>query len=465
MMIRFIPHKQRMRLLHRLLSIVLMGAFLCLPMGAVAASDGPQEQEFVVTAYYSPLPDQCCYVKGSLEADQMLNGNGTNAADGTPVYAGMIAAPSSYAFGTHIVLPGLGVFTVHDRGGAINEWDDAHRIDIWVGSGEEGLARALAFGVQHVRGTVYMPAAIVPNDLFVLERLPAPADVLSPYLVQGNEFPSVYPTLGQKGLAVRSLQKQLQAAGYFDEEITGYFGPATQRSVRALIAEYVLNEPDDRWTPMSAAYAEAVILVKSRAQSVPVPFVNADSSARDLAQAQRLLRSLGYYRGRTNGQYSATLRSAILAYQQQQRLVVGDTSPGAGRIGPLTRQHLTSAWQRKRVIAIAQTMLDRERIRLALAERGALIEQFLSEGSFGDSVRKVQELLADRGYFPREMINGSFGPLTKKSVLQYQLNRGIIGSAQDTGAGMIGPKTAAALTAEQVAVMYRMVQGEGWEVL
>src|SRR3989338_1176501 len=115
----------------------------------------PFAQDITITAYYSPLPDQCCYVRGSFAADIELNGKGTHSADGTAVYAGMAAAPPTYPFRTRIELPGIGTVTVHDRGGAIQEWKDSHRIDIWVGSGEEGLARALAFGVRRVRATVY----------------------------------------------------------------------------------------------------------------------------------------------------------------------------------------------------------------------------------------------------------------------------------------------------------------------
>ena len=33
--------------------------------------DEPFEYEFLVTAYYSPLPGQCCYVKGGLTADRI----------------------------------------------------------------------------------------------------------------------------------------------------------------------------------------------------------------------------------------------------------------------------------------------------------------------------------------------------------------------------------------------------------
>lgn len=64
-----------------------------------ASADGDQEMRtFVVTAYYSPLPDQVRYLRGSYEADIRLNGNGTHGASGKPVYVGMLAAPKHYEF-------------------------------------------------------------------------------------------------------------------------------------------------------------------------------------------------------------------------------------------------------------------------------------------------------------------------------------------------------------------------------
>lgn len=60
------------------------------------------KKDFIVTAYYSPLPDQSFYLKGSYEAEKILNGNGTHGASGKPVFVGMIAAPKTYNFGTRI---------------------------------------------------------------------------------------------------------------------------------------------------------------------------------------------------------------------------------------------------------------------------------------------------------------------------------------------------------------------------
>ena len=92
--------------------------FSFLPGSGYAATE---TRDFVVTAYYSPMPNQSFYLRGNYEAEKRLNGNGTHGASGKPVFTGMLAAPSSYSFGTRIEFDGLGVGIVEDRGGAIVE--------------------------------------------------------------------------------------------------------------------------------------------------------------------------------------------------------------------------------------------------------------------------------------------------------------------------------------------------------
>ncbi len=89
---------------------IMMFAVQVMPLAAIAADIADAEpeaetpdyyvQNFIITAYYSPLQGQEHYVTGSYAGDIYLNGNGTNGADGTEVYPGMIAAPKKYAFGT-----------------------------------------------------------------------------------------------------------------------------------------------------------------------------------------------------------------------------------------------------------------------------------------------------------------------------------------------------------------------------
>ncbi|MDD5041825.1 MAG: peptidoglycan-binding protein [Candidatus Peribacteraceae bacterium] len=452
--------------LPRHLKMIIAFLALAAPVMAVGVSkDLPHEQEFILTAYYSPLPGQCCYVKGGYRADKVLNGEGMRGADGTKVYPGMIAAPSTYAFGTVVALPGIGRFTVHDRGGAITELaGGAHRLDIWVGYGEEGLARALAFGVRRVRGMVYDTGGFQPKERFSLDSFPAVLDRLEPFLVRGQDLLAVSVKAGDRGLSVEMLQRSLSKLGFFDHPLTGLFGSVTQESLARFNTAFGLQESSDQLSERSAAFLAAAL---RRADADPPVAKNVDSTAKAsvIRTAQRTLRFLGYYTGRTNGVYDATLADAILKFQQSRQLVGTAQDPGAGRIGPLTRGTLKSQWNQRLVADLADRLLILHRVEVLLDQRGKNLDQFLSEGDGGAQVSLLQRLLADRGYFPAEKVNGHFGPQTREAVLQYQIDRQLVAAEGGTGAGTVGPQTLRSLRAEEQQEAYLLVRSEGWRAL
>ncbi len=425
----------------------------------------PRTQEFIITAYYSPLPGQCCYVRGGLIADRILNGEGHTAADGTKVYPGMLAAPAAYTFGTRVELPGLGTLTVHDRGGAIQVLDSgAHRLDIWVGEGEEGLARALAFGVQKISGRVYPLGSRQPANDFDLARLPSPMERLMPFGVETENLLALTPALGDKNLSAAILQDHLRSAGYFPRATSGLFGVETQEALAQFIRDFGLQEPDDVLTERTAAY----LLSAEKRMDASLPFnVNIEKGApeQSTAYAQRILRFLGYYDGRTDGTYSLPLLDAILRFQQEKGLVGTAIDPGAGRIGPVTRRALDRAWNRSLVSARAEKYLAMRAVEKLMDERGTNVDAFLAMGHSGPRVKLLQLLLSERDFFPGNKINGNFGALTRDAVLSFQIDRGIITDAQSDGAGSVGPETLQALRREERLDAYRLVRAEGWKAL
>jgi peptidoglycan hydrolase-like protein with peptidoglycan-binding domain/3D (Asp-Asp-Asp) domain-containing protein len=434
--------------------------------GAALAFSSRQafEQDFVITAYYSPLPDQCCYVKGSFEEDVILNGKGTNGADGTEVYPGMIAAPSSYPFGTRVTLPGIGTFTVHDRGGAIVEQGEKHRLDIWVGHGEEGLARALAFGVGRLKGTVYPPGTDMPAESFALESLPAPSSYLTPFVVGDTSLLTLHPTIGQRGLSVEMMQQKLKDAGYFHEAISGFFGPVTKQSIEAFYADMGIEGSSDSLTDEAAALLEAVIARAAGKEPVPQIVTN-ESASSAIASAQRTLRFLGFYNGRTNGRYDDNFHHAVMEFQKSEQLIAGSDSPGAGRLGPKTRGALMKQWRRKVARGYAEKILTMHRIDRMLTEGKVGVKTFLGRGVSGKDVTALQTFLADKGFFDRSMINGVFGAMTESAVVSYQTDAGIIKGSSDKGAGYVGPATLTRLKHEQRKNMYAIVRAYGWAAL
>ena len=434
-------------------------------LGNPTARPRPYQQEFLITAYYSPLPGQCCYVKGGLEADKVLNGQGIRAADQTPVYPGMIAAPSSYDFGTKVSLPGIGTFTVHDRGGAINELGNGkHRLDIWAGYGEEGLARALAFGLQRVKGTVYPAGGQQPETHVVFEDMPAPIDELRMYFVEKDNLLAMRPKEGDRGLSVYLLQDHLQTIGYLKHRPTGFFGPQTTSAFHAFLRDFKVDAPKNMLSETSAAF---VLGARSRlhARMPFAEYVDPKASQYSIAEAQRMLRFLGYYKGRTNGKYNDNLFASILKFQQEHGLVGTASDTGAGRIGPITSKAIRGKWNQRIVKQHAGRYLDRYAIDKHTSEHGQRIAEFLGEGYSGKQVRLLQTELAALGFFPEEKINSVFGPLTEQAVMKYQFDRGLITSRFDSGAGYVGPATLRSLRKDQRNILYNQVRAQGWQVL
>ena len=199
-----------------------------------------QYETFKVTAYYSPLVGQDFYYRGNFTDEVILNGKGTHGASGWPVFDGMLAAPSSYAFGTKIYFPGWGIGEVADRGGAIvnkGERADAtqNRIDIRAGRGEEWLIRALSFGVQYIDGWV-CPEWVIPDSQVGINY-----DVFPQYddfFHASLRVMSLRPE--REDPRVGALQNYLIALGYMGEgRSTWYYGRETKAAVCKYQQDYL----------------------------------------------------------------------------------------------------------------------------------------------------------------------------------------------------------------------------------
>ncbi len=351
--------------------------------GAVSETVKTGKRTFVVTAYYSPLPDQKRYLKGTYEADIRLNGNGTHGASGKPVYPGMLAAPKHYPFGTAIKLEGLGVGVVDDRGGAIvkaGERGQSHdRIDVWMGYGDEGLARALSWGRRTVQGDVIAiaDAKIRPNvavaglpkaGLAVVSKPAKPA----PPSVSDRIFSEPVGANSSTGM-VRALSERLIAVGYLEsapseafngdvkfalirfqtdrgllkgknDSNAGYYGPATRKALKAAYETYLKDKKDadsdvegmlaTALSSAKAVSAESANLRKA-VESMGTPKDGEVGS--HIRSLQEMLVRLGYLDAKPTGTYGPKTKEAVAKFQIDAGLVSGFSDPNAGKFGKLTK--------------------------------------------------------------------------------------------------------------------------------
>lgn len=314
------------------------------------APPGGEDRYFTVTAYYSPLPGQQRYIRGNYEADIRLNGRGTNGADGIPVYSGMLAAPKTYSFGTKIFLPGLGVGTVHDRGGAIvpaGQRGYAHdRIDIWMGHGDEGLVRALTWGKRTVQGALYSSSSPVQENLSFYGIWP-----------QGKIFTSNPSSLslekGKSGTAVSSLQKSLADLGYYHGPATGYFGAKTEEALlsfqksRGIISSSADAGSGVYGPKTRLALASALEKKYQGQQEKTVHFarilpmgLSVGSSGVHVSHLQTTLSAFGY--DISEEAFGEETETAVREFQVKYGVIASEAERGAGVFGPKTQKKVFS---------------------------------------------------------------------------------------------------------------------------
>lgn len=365
---------------------------------------------FIISGYYSPLQGQAKYATGSYESDIYLNGNGTNGADGTPVYPGMVACPKKqtlsdgstggYDFGTKFYIPGIGLTTCHDRGGAIvtaGNRNQAHdRLDIWFGYGDEGLQRALNWGKRTVDVMVYGEEPDLYDEVYfdaylAVEDL-VQATVLSP-LHFGED---IY--YGTDSAEVSELVNYLIEWGYYSDEPTSFYGPGVAQAVFDFQTDFgIVMDPADmgaghfghktrsqfdkllkdedfaletiqlqRGSVLMSKYDDLFEKKELFASALTV----GDSGAM-VTKLQNELVGMGFLYQAT-GTFDEVTEHAVFKFQQKNGLVNSKSDSGAGYVGPATRNALNAIletrYNSKSLMAYRRGSVETSAVQLALPE-------------------------------------------------------------------------------------------------
>ncbi len=410
-----------------------------IPVTVPAAPQFPQEKILDITAYYSPLPNQEKYVTGSYESDIRLNGRGTNGADGTPVYPGMVAAPKTYAFGTKLMIPGVGTVAVHDRGGAIvsSAQNGRHdRLDIWMGFGDKGLRRALGWGRRTVKVTIYGVDASIREDIQLsnydeseriassVSRPPSQKNVV-PVVVKPPMFPEDVWYMSS-GESVVKVQQALSFLDYYKSAIDGFYGDETKEAVYAFQKAQNLFDSGLELGAGHTGPATRVALEKAvherRKARLPVRQAGRGERGEDVLKLQHILRSLGYDVGIT-GTFDEQTEAALLQFQKEQRVVKTDNERGAGYFGLRTK----AALETKYMASIGDSRA------VVIVDVPSYLVQDLALNSTGIAVRQLQQELMKLNYL-RIDPTGFYGPATAHAVFKFKQSQGLATVESDSGA-------------------------------
>lgn len=135
-----------------------------------------------------------------------------------------------------------------------------------------------------------------------------------------------------------------------------------------------------------------------------------------VASVQRCLQRLGYFTGPVTGKYGNLTRSAIIRFQQANRL------PAAGFIGPQTQRLLESRCRARNIVHNHNNYYSPyNNVELRLGSRGL-------------SVSKLQQDLQILRIYTGP-ITGNFDSQTQQAVIQFQQTYGLPTD------GVVGPKT------------------------
>lgn len=411
----------------------------------------PDKRKLLVTAYYSPLPDQSFYIRGSYEADVKLNGKGTHGADGTGVYMGMLAAPQTYPFGTRVNIPGLGVGEVHDRGGAIFATEGFDRIDVWMGKGEEGLSRALNWGSRFVEGSLYSDSSQGTAGFDYSWLNPS----LSPATVSQLQANTAKKTEDEKYKEMASEKPENEASNPVKLEPKPSIHPSSEISKTSEVDKFAVQ-----------------------------PGIGKGERSENVKNLQQALKEIGYFQADLTGIFDSTTEDAVFKLQNEGGILHNRSDQGAGYFGPKTHQALQNLVNKKVKIikevpkevpkkvpvgvpakqalpqisslSVAQDQPVRKELGFEAFSLNKKVVQ--SETEFtpksseelkindqGEQVLQLQRALIEQKYLAVGLDTGYFGQKTLEAVVKLQLEKGIVPSKIDAKAGIVGPKTLTAL--------------------
>lgn len=364
-----------MRKIISLISLILIIANITSPV--IAAGDNEESNwYFVVTAYYSPLPDQKYYYTGNYESEVRLNGHWTHWASWKEVFSWMLAAPKTYEFWTKIYLEWLWVWEVSDRWGAIvSAWNRGYkhdRIDLWVWYWDEWLARALYWWKRTIKWYIVHESQTPTLDISKIEAPDWAVEWLA------TNTPTIFDTSIWKESSesdIIKLQEFFKEIELYNWEINWkYNSEIIDIIFNFQIENWILKEATDPWAwywgqltreSFKKAYLngefdqEETILedeiknteeleeknieeeiIIPMAEFNPLVFERAlNYSAEHVREVQSIMKELWLYQWAING-VSKELTNPIYNYQLSKGIATSWSSPWAWQYGPITREAL-----------------------------------------------------------------------------------------------------------------------------
>lgn len=430
-------------------------------------------QHFIVTAYYSPLPNQEYYLKWNYEDEIKLNWRWIRGASWLDVFDWMIAWPSKYPFWTKIFLEWIWTWIVADRWWAIVEawerWYDVDRLDVWMWYGDEWLKRALSWGKRKVSWKIiemWTSKVASTSNVWV-----SYTSSITNFSSNNDEIYRINVWPDSSSAKLKKLQAKLKETWIYNWEINGIYNNELKNSlIKFQIDNWILKSKLDygAWywgakTREKLASKEKELVSKNtkivktenkvdnkQKETISVPkdifttYVSPESNKDDVKSLQAKLKELALYNWEINWKYS-DIQTIVLNYQLNKNIIKSKGETWAWYFGPKTRESLKKDYS-SFLVKKENEERDRRKLEevktLALNEAKKHIDKIWNPKVWETSqnVRELQKTLITLWYFDWKD-TAIYWEKTKESVLNFQIDKKLVFKATDPWAWKIWEKT------------------------
>lgn len=457
------------------ISFIILGIFLLnINLNTVKAED----DYFVVTAYYSPLPNQKYYMRGNFENEKILQWEWTHWASWKKVFSWMLAWPKNYAFWTKIELEWLWVWVIEDRWQAIvNKWQRWYkhdRLDVWMWYWDEWLKRTLAWWKRKVKWKIIEPYSEVTINY---KNHPAPESAIFHLKKKEKTAFDLYLWKSSKNEDVKVLQKLFRDLWLYNWEIDWIYNEQIIKIVYDFqLKNNIVKSENDFWawywwektkTLFKEKYNKGILskkqevdfdtkkIIENSSYDIFWNFVN---TRENIENIEKIFLEIGFYNWKITWDIN-NLKSIILDYQLKENIVSSKDSPWAWNFWPKTRASLKYNYE-----IFQDKKIEENRKKIAYEEKLAKIKLKseektknilnLKKWDIWQEVRELQEILLELWYF-NEKTTAIYWNKTFESIVKFQLDNNLIDKKESIYAWIIWERTLAKIK-ESLEKIYKL---------
>ena len=336
-----------------------------------------EEVYFIVTAYYSPLPNQKRYSYSSyywrnrtFEEEKILQWEWHTTASWKWVFKWILAAPTKYPFWTKIYFDWFGIWVIEDRWWAIvKAWERGYehdRIDIWMWYWDEWLQRALNWWKRTIKWKVVARVSEVNLeytediliDLANIKVNPERHEINDVKILQENfkkfglykaEVDWIFKNI-EKPLIDYQLKNNLIASR--EEEAAGWFWPKTYvRLLKDFWNKDVLVKKIN--TKIIETNKEVQVIL-----AYPEIDLNWDNPIKlEVIKVQDLFKKLWLYSWKIDWNYN-NIKNTLISFQKNAGIIKNDTSWWAWYFWEKTKSGLITYFERTNPVVKKKITID-----------------------------------------------------------------------------------------------------------